>query len=57
VAGLGLLGLTAAKVFMYDLAVLTSVYRVGSFLTLGLLLLLAAVAYQRMRPEPLGTQT
>jgi uncharacterized membrane protein len=53
-AGLGLLGLTAAKVFLYDLAALTSVYRVGSFLGLGLLLLLAAMAYQRMRPEPLG---
>jgi hypothetical protein len=48
---LGLLGLTAAKVFLYDLAALTSVYRVGSFLALGLLLLAGALAYQRMRPE------
>jgi uncharacterized membrane protein len=56
-AGLGLLGLTVAKVFLYDLAALTSVYRVGSFLALGLLLLLAAVAYQRMRPEPVEAHT
>jgi uncharacterized membrane protein len=46
----GLLGLAAGKVFVYDLAALTSVYRVGSFLALGLLLLAAAFAYQRMRP-------
>jgi uncharacterized membrane protein len=47
----GLLGLAAGKVFLYDLAALTSVYRVGSFLALGLLLLVGALAYQRMRPE------
>jgi uncharacterized membrane protein len=35
---------------MYDLAALDSVYRVGSFMALGLLLLIAALAYQRMRP-------
>ena len=35
---------------MYDLASLTSVYRVGSFLALGILLLTGALAYQRMRP-------
>lgn len=46
----GLLGLAAGKVFLYDLSALTSVYRVGSFLALGLLLLGAAFAYQRMRP-------
>jgi hypothetical protein len=45
-----LLGLAAGKVFVFDLASLTSVYRVGSFLALGILLLLAALAYQRMRP-------
>jgi uncharacterized membrane protein len=50
-AAWGLLGLAAGKVFLYDLAALTSVYRVGSFLALGLVLLAAAFAYQRMRPE------
>lgn len=47
----GLLGLAAGKVFLYDLAALTSIYRVGSFLALGLLLLIGALAYQRMRPQ------
>jgi len=46
----GLLALAVGKVFMYDLAALDSVYRVGSFMALGLLLLVAALAYQRMRP-------
>jgi uncharacterized membrane protein len=52
-AALGLLGATAAKVFLYDLAALTSVYRVASFIGLGLVLLVAAFAYQRLRPEGL----
>jgi uncharacterized membrane protein len=50
VAALGLLAVTVGKVFLFDLAVLTSVYRVASFLALGLLLLGAAFAYQRLRP-------
>lgn len=45
-----LLTLAAGKVFLYDLAALDSVYRVGSFIVLGLLLLVGALAYQRMRP-------
>ncbi len=50
---LGLLGVTIAKVFFYDLSTLTSIYRVVSFVGLGLLLLGAAYAWQRLRPEPL----
>ncbi len=50
---LALLGVTIAKVFLYDLAALESLYRVGSFIALGLLLLLAAGLWQRMRPRPL----
>jgi uncharacterized membrane protein len=53
VAALGLLLLSAAKVFLYDLSTLTSVYRVTSFIVLGLLLLAGAFAYQRLRPPPL----
>jgi uncharacterized membrane protein len=49
----GLLALVAGKVFLYDLAALTSVYRVASFLALGVLLLAGALAYQRMRPQQL----
>lgn len=52
-AALGLLLATVAKVFLFDLATLTSVYRVASFIGLGLLLLVGAFAWQRMRPRPL----
>jgi uncharacterized membrane protein len=48
-AGLALLGLAVFKVFVYDLAALESIYRVLSFIALGLLLLAAAYAYQRIR--------
>jgi uncharacterized membrane protein len=51
---LALLLATVGKVFLYDLAALTSLYRVGSFIGLGLLLLVAAGLWQRMRPRPLG---
>jgi hypothetical protein len=50
---LALLGTTIAKVFLYDLAALESLYRVSSFIALGLLLLLAAGVWQRLRPGPL----
>lgn len=53
IAALALLLVTVGKVFLYDLAALTSVYRVASFVGLGLLLLGAAFAWQRMRPRPL----
>ena len=49
---LGVLLLTAAKVFLYDLSTLDSVYRIASFIALGLLLLAGAYAYQRLRPPP-----
>lgn len=42
-----------AKVFLYDLAALTSIARVVSFVVLGMLLLLGAFAWQRIRPRPL----
>jgi uncharacterized membrane protein len=46
-AGLALLSLAIAKVFLFDLAKLDSLTRVGSFVALGVLLLGAAYAYQR----------
>jgi len=49
---LGLLVVTAGKVFLYDLSTLDSGYRIGSLIALGLLLLLGAYAYQRLRPPP-----
>jgi uncharacterized membrane protein len=50
-ASLALLGLAVAKVFAYDLSELESIYRALSFIALGLLLLGAAFAYQRIRRE------
>ena len=50
---LALLSVTAGKVFVFDLASLTSLYRVGSCIALGLLLLAGAFAWQRVRPRPL----
>ena len=50
---LTLLLVTVGKVFLFDHATLTSVYRVASFTGLGLFLLTAAFAWQRMRPRPL----
>lgn len=52
-AALGLLGVTATKVFLFDFATLTSVYRVVSFIGLGLLLLIGAFVWQRLRPRAL----
>ena len=48
---LGLLGLAVGKVFVFDLATLTAGYRVASFLVLGLLLLAAGFAYERLRGD------
>ena len=48
-AGFALLAVAIAKVFVFDLSTLESIYRVLSFIALGLLLLAAAFAYQRIR--------
>jgi uncharacterized membrane protein len=50
-AGFALLGVAVVKVAVVDLSQLDSVYRVLSLVVLGLLLLLAAYAYQRFRPR------
>jgi uncharacterized membrane protein len=52
--GLILLGVTVAKVFVFDLATLTSIYRVVSCVGLGLLLLAGALTWQRLRPRALA---
>jgi uncharacterized membrane protein len=52
IGGLALLLVAVGKVFTYDLSALDSIYRVGSVLTVGLLLLAAALTYQRLRPPP-----
>jgi hypothetical protein len=53
VAGLALVGVAVGKVFLFDLATLTSVYRVVSLVGLGLLLLGGALIWQRLRPRAL----
>jgi len=52
-ASLGLLGITVFKVFLLDLSNVQTVYRVLSFLVLGLVLLAVSVLYQRrLRSSP-----
>jgi uncharacterized membrane protein len=51
--GLAVLLLAVGKVFLFDLATLDSMYRVASFVGLGMLLLVAAFLWQRVRPRPL----
>jgi uncharacterized membrane protein len=48
-AGLGVFLITLAKVFLVDMAGLSAVYRIGSFLVLGLALVAASYLYQRAR--------
>jgi uncharacterized membrane protein len=52
--GLVLLGIAVVKVFFVDLATLESIYRVASFIALGLLLIACAFAYQSLRREGQG---
>jgi uncharacterized membrane protein len=51
IGGLALLTLALTKVFVYDLAALESIYRVVSFVALGVVLMVGGCAYQRMRPD------
>jgi uncharacterized membrane protein len=51
-AGFVLFGLALAKLFLYDLANLSSVTRALSFLAVGAVLLLAGFFYQRLTAEP-----
>lgn len=50
--GLALLGLVALKVFLYDLSSLEAIYRIVSFMVLGLLLLGVSFFYQRASSRP-----
>ncbi len=49
-SGIVLFGATVGKVLLYDTAALDPVYRVGSFLVLGLLLVGASRLYQKRKP-------
>lgn len=50
-AGLVVFLLTVCKVFLLDMATLPAVYRIGSFLVLGVLSIAASFLYQRVRPD------
>jgi uncharacterized membrane protein len=50
--GFALFGLALAKLFLYDLANLSSITRALSFLAVGAVLLLAGFFYQRLTAEP-----
>ena len=52
---LGLFGIVIVKVFLVDLAELQAIYRILSFLVLGLVLLCVSYVYQRMRPDGSGS--
>ncbi len=54
---LGLFGIVIVKVFLVDLAELQAIYRILSFLVLGLVLLGVSYVYQRMRPDGSGSAT
>jgi uncharacterized membrane protein len=49
-------GITILKVFIYDLSFLDTLYRIFSFITLGLILLLASYLYQRFKNVILGIE-
>ena len=59
---LALFGATVVKVFLVDLSAVRTVYRIVSFLILGIVLLLVSLLYQKARrpgsraaPGPAGT--
>jgi len=57
---IGFLGVTVFKIFLYDTANLSDVYRFVSFITLGIILLLVGLAYYRFKDriiELVGTDT
>ncbi|MEE9595019.1 MAG: DUF2339 domain-containing protein [Candidatus Hydrothermarchaeales archaeon] len=49
ILGMVLLGVTTFKVFIIDLASLETIYRILSFIVLGIILLIASYAYTRYR--------
>jgi uncharacterized membrane protein len=51
-AGFALLGVSLAKIFLYDLSTLSSVARALSFLAVGAVFLLGAFFYQRLSARP-----
>jgi uncharacterized membrane protein len=51
-AGVALLGVTLAKLFLYDLSDLDELYRIGAFISVAVILIAASFIYQRfLAPE------
>jgi uncharacterized membrane protein len=46
-AGLGLLSVTLLKLFLHDLSQLAQLYRIGAFIAVAIILILASFLYQR----------
>ncbi len=56
-AGLALLGITLLKLFLHDLLAIRALYRIGAFLGVAVIPILASVLYQRFfasEPKPSG---
>jgi uncharacterized membrane protein len=52
-AGVALLGVTLAKLFLHDLSDLAELYRIGAFVGVAIILIAASFIYQRfLAPEP-----
>ena len=46
-AGLGLLGITVVKLFFHDLSQLDQLYRIGAFIVVAMIAIVASFLYQR----------
>ncbi len=55
-ASIGLLVVTLAKLFLHDLAHLNQLYRIGAFVGVAVVLLLASFAYQRFLAKEINKQ-
>ncbi|HLP15775.1 MAG TPA: DUF2339 domain-containing protein [Bacteroidota bacterium] len=54
-AAIALFGISIIKIFIYDLSFLETLYRIFSFLALGVILLAVSYAYQKYRDVIIGT--
>jgi uncharacterized membrane protein len=50
-AAIGLLSATLLKLFLHDLAHLDRLYRIGAFLVVAVIAILASFLYQRFLPK------
>jgi uncharacterized membrane protein len=52
IGGPALFGISLAKLFLYDLAFLSSITRAFSFVAVGMLIMVGGFFYQRLAQEP-----